>query len=190
MITFLFQPILISSSPESVSLGNKKCSDTLQEVSETVRKPNCSSDDKASLRRKRRYAQTAEVSEETCAVSMFLCNMHDDIKSGVLKVNCDPFCFHQDALVCPECGFTRNSLITVRHHVETKHGDKVNGSTLTKWNTRFFWRAKRGLRKISRHDVDRVLKEFRLLGRDRRRTLKVISRVLRLCLVKVAIDYE
>lgn len=92
--------------------------------------------------------------------------------------------------MCPECGFNTPNISLLRKHIEARHSAYVRNSNLKEWNLRCYWRAKRGERRINIASVERVLDQFRVRGRRRMLTLRLVAKILSLCLVKIARESE
>lgn len=78
----------------------------------------------------------------------------------------------------------------LRGHLEKQHGDRIKKLGVKTVNNIIFWRAKQGLRKVSKTRVDEVIKKICLNPKARKLCQTIAKHVLHACLVEIVDSAE
>lgn len=76
----------------------------------------------------------------------------------------------------------------LRRHIESKHGSALKKGGTQRVNNAIFWRAKRGLRRISSAAVNVIFVKYRGLALRRQEVMYFLENILKLCLVEIGND--
>lgn len=109
---------------------------------------------------------------------------------GVISPNLIVFTFcSKDARCCPWCGAHHDNIGSLRVHIEVEHPRELLSVGRLKANRLIFWRSKRGIRRVSKGAIVRLLKksDFQPWVKDKA-FYKLLKTILSICLVHIKND--